>query len=204
MEIQLQELIEQIKKNGVEVAEGEASSIINSAKAEAEKIVADAKQEAEKILDKAKKENDRLVQVSEDSIRQAGRNLLITLRESVAKELDAVVKQKVAEAYSKQELAGLIAAVVSAWAKNPEAEDISVLLNQKDLEQLEASLLSALKENMLSGVTLKPNNTFSGGFRISVNNGTAYYDYSAEAVTEMLSAYLNPRVTALMKEAEGV
>ena len=55
---------------------------------------------------------------------------------------------------------------------------------------------------MLQGVTLKANDNFNGGFRIAVNNGSAYYDYSTEAVTQMLSVYLNPRVTALLKEAE--
>ena len=38
MEIQLQELIDQIKKDGVDAAETEAQSILDSAKAEAEKI----------------------------------------------------------------------------------------------------------------------------------------------------------------------
>ena len=42
MEIQLQELIDQIKKDGVGVAETEAEKIISSAKEEAEKIVAGA------------------------------------------------------------------------------------------------------------------------------------------------------------------
>ena len=41
MEIQLQELIDQIKKDGVEAAETEAEAILNSAKAAAEKIIAD-------------------------------------------------------------------------------------------------------------------------------------------------------------------
>ena len=31
-----------------------------------------------------------------------------------------------------------------------------------------------------------------------------YYDYSAEAVTELLSAYLTPKLISLMKEAENV
>ena len=38
MEIQLQELIDQIKKDGVSAAEAEAASIISAAKAEAEKM----------------------------------------------------------------------------------------------------------------------------------------------------------------------
>ena len=48
MEIQLQELIDQIKNDGVKAAEAEAASILESAKAEAEKIISDAKAEAEK------------------------------------------------------------------------------------------------------------------------------------------------------------
>ena len=49
MEIQLQELIDQIKKDGVGAAENEAEKILASAKEEAEKIVRDAKAEANKI-----------------------------------------------------------------------------------------------------------------------------------------------------------
>ncbi len=204
MEIQLQELIEQIKKDGVEAAEIKAASILASANAQAEKIISDAKAEAERILLEAKENNERLVRVSEDSIRQAGRNLLISFRESVNKELDAVIGSNVAVVYSSDDLSSLIANVVESWSKNTDSDDISVLLNNKDLTSLENSLLAALKEKMLGGVTIKPNDNFDGGFRIAVNNGTAYYDYSAQAVTEMLSTYLNPRVTALMKEAEEV
>ena len=57
MEIQLQELIEQIKKDGVEAAEAQAEEVINSAKAKAEKIIADAQAQAERILQEAKQEN---------------------------------------------------------------------------------------------------------------------------------------------------
>ena len=202
MEIQLQELIDQIKKDGVEVAENEASSIVASANEKAERIIADAKAEAERILAEAKKENEQLVRSSEDAIRQAGRNLLISFRESVANELDSVVGEKISEVYSSEKLSEIIVNVVEEWSKNADVDDISVLLNENDAEKLEEGILAALKERMLGGVTIKPNDNFDGGFRIAVNNGSAYYDYSKEAVTEMLSTYLNPRVKALMKEAE--
>ena len=90
MEIQLQELIEQIKKDGVEAAETRAEAILEAAKAEAEKIISDAQAQADKIMLNAKAENERMVKSSEDAIRQAGRNLLISFRESVTKELNAI------------------------------------------------------------------------------------------------------------------
>lgn len=202
MEIHLQELLDKIKKDGVEVAEGEAKAIVDSAKAEAEKIISDAKAKAEKIILDAKAENEKIVQSGEDAITQAGRNLLISFRQSVATELSAVVGEKVKAVYSSDAIAETIAKVVENWSKNPNTDNLSVILNSGDLEKFEATLLSALKSKMLNGVTLKPNDNFDGGFRIAVNNGAAYYDYSAEAVTEMLSNYLSPKVTELLKKAE--
>ena len=49
MEMQLQELISQIKRDGVEAAEAKAQSIVGSAQAEAEKIISDAQAQAENL-----------------------------------------------------------------------------------------------------------------------------------------------------------
>ena len=201
MEIQLQELIEQIKKDGVAAAEAEAASIVEAAKAEAEKIVADAQAQAEKLKADAKAENERTVKSGEDALRQAGRNLLISFRESVARELTAIAGENVAAVYSSEALAQLILRVVEGWASKPEAEDLTVILNSADLHALEETLLAGLKEKMLKGVTLKANDHFDGGFRIAVQDGKAYYDYSAEAVVDMLTGYLSPKVAARLKEA---
>ncbi len=202
MEIQLQELIEQIKKDGVDAAETQAAAILESAKAEAEKIVAEAKLQADKLIADAKSENEKTVKSGEDAIRQAGRNLLISFRESVTRELKAIVSDNVNAVYSSDDFAKLIVSAVEAWAGKPESDDITVILNGSDLAKLEEALLAELKAKMLGGVTLKANDNFDGGFRVAVNNGAVYYDYSAEAVTDMLSNYLSPRVTALLKEAE--
>ena len=202
MEIQLKELIDQIKKDGVEAAESEAQAILKAANDEAEKIIFSAKAEAERILQEAKKENERMVKSSEDAIRQAGRNLLISFRESVTRELKAIVGENVTVAYSSEAFAELIISIVENWANKPDAEDIAVILNTQDLNKLEETLLAALKEKMLKDITLKANDNFDGGFRIAVNNGSAYYDYSAEAVVDMLSNYLSPKVTELLKEAK--
>jgi V/A-type H+-transporting ATPase subunit E len=150
----------------------------------------------------AKAENEKTVKSGEDAIRQAGRNLLISFRESVTRELGAIVGGNVNAVYSSDAFAKLVVNAVESWTGKPEAEDIAVILNSADLEKLEGALLAELKAKMLGGVTLKANDSFDGGFRIAVNNGAVYYDYSAEAVTDMLSNYLSPKVTALLKEAE--
>ncbi|MBR2413514.1 MAG: V-type ATP synthase subunit E [Clostridia bacterium] len=202
MEIQLQELIEQIKKDGVCAAEEKSAAIINEAEATAARIIAEARAEADKMIADAKAENAKTVKSGEDALRQAGRNLLISFRESVAKELNALVSKNVNAVYSSADFAGLIENAVANWAGKPEADDLAVILNSADLAKMENTLLAVLKARLGEGVTLKANDRFDGGFRIAVNNGAVYYDYSAEAVTDMLSAYLSPKVTALLKEAE--
>ena len=202
MEVQLQELIDQIKKEGVETAEVEAKTIVDAAKLEAEKIIEEAKSQANKILNDAKIETERMTKSSEDIIRQSGRNLLISFRESVSRELKAIIEANVSAVYSSETIAQIIVDVVVNWASKPEAEDIAVIMNAEDLDKLEETVLAALKEKMLSGITLKANDNFDGGFRIAVNDGSVYYDYSAEAVVDMLSNYLSPKLTELLKEAK--
>lgn len=202
MEIQLQELIAEIKQNGVEAAEAEAKSIVEAAKAEADKIISDAKAKADKILADAKAENEKMIRSGEDAIRQAGRNLLISFRESVARELKAVISENVEAVYSSEAFSELVVHTVEAWAKSPDTEELSVLLNEKDLGSIENTVLSALKKRMIEGVTLKANDNFDGGFRVAVNSDGAYYDYSADAVVEMLANYLSPRVSELLREAK--
>ena len=201
MDTQVEELIDRIKKDGVDAAENSASEIISQAEKEAEKIISNAKAEAEKILKQAKEENARMEKASEDAIKQAGRNLLLAFRDSITKELSALVSDEVSKTYSKDMLSKLIPEVIKGWARNTSAEDVSVLLNEKDLAEVESGLKAALKAEIAKGLTLKADNSISNGFRIGVKDGAAFYDYSAEAVAELFSAYLNPKVSALMKEA---
>ena len=161
MEVQLQELIEQIKKDGVETAEAEAKAIVEAAKSDAEKIIADAKAQADKILSLARTETERMTKSSEDAIRQAGRNLLISFRESVTRELNAIIGENVTAVYSSDAFEGLIISIVENWANKPDAEDITVILNTQDLNKLEEALQAALKEKMLKGITLKANDNLT-------------------------------------------
>ena len=98
-------------------------------------------------------------------------------------------------------MAKLVPETVKAWVNNADASELSVLLSEKDLQDLEKSLTAELKSEIAKGLEIKPDKTLSAGFRIGVKNGAAYYDYSAESLAEMFAAYLNPKVAGLMKEA---
>ncbi len=201
MDVQLQELIDKIKRDGVAVAENSASEMISNAEKEAKRIIDNAKREAENIVSQAKEEASRFEKSSEDSIKQASRNLLLQFRDSVTKELSSIVNETVSDSISKDSLEKLIPEIIKEWTKNSDAKDISVLLSEKDLQTLESSFKNSLKNEISQGLTLKIDNSLSKGFRVGIKDGAAFYDFSAETVAELFTAYLNPKVSALMKEA---
>ena len=201
MDVQLQELIDKIKKDGVASAETSAQKIIADAEKKAQAIINEAQEKADGIIKNAKAETERMEKASEDAIEQAGRNLIISFRDGITKELNAIVTEKTEKALEKDTLKKLVPETVKAWAQNQDASDLAVLLSPKDLKALEADLKSSLKAQISKGLVIKQDSSVTSGFRIGAKDGSAFYDFSAEEVAELFSAYLNPRVTALMKNA---
>ncbi len=201
MDVQLQELIDKIKKDGVASAQSSAAAIVAEAEKKAAAIVAEAEEKAAGIVKAAKSETERMEKASIDAVRQAGRNLILEFRDSITAELSALTASETAASYSADMLKTLIPETVKAWAMKPEAESLTVLLSEKDCAALESNLKAALKAVIAKGVEVKADRSLASGFRIGLKDGAAYYDFSAESVAELFSAYLNPRVASIMKDA---
>ena len=201
MDIQLQELIDKIKRDGIANAETEKNRIISEAERKAAVIVKDAEAKADAAIKAAKAETERMEKASEDAITQAGRNLIISFRDGINKELQALVNAETEKAMDKDLLKKLIPDVVKAWAATPEAEGLAVLLPEDDLKALESGFKTSLKTQLSKGLEIKSDSSLSSGFRIGSKNGEAFYDFSAEEVANLFSAYLNPKTTELMKKA---
>lgn len=201
MDVQLQELIDKIKRDGVASAENSAGKIIAEAEKKAAAIIREAETKADSIIRTAKAETERMEKASEDAIIQAGRNLIISFRDGINREVSALISAETEKAYDKDMLKKLIPETVKAWAADTAADDLSVLLPVKELKALEASLKTALKAKISKGLVIKGDAGLSSGFRIGTKDGSAFYDFSADEVAALFSAYLNPKTTELMKKA---
>ncbi|MCR5283987.1 MAG: V-type ATP synthase subunit E [Treponema sp.] len=201
MDVQLQELIDKIKKDGVAAAEKESAKTIAESEKKAEKIIADAQEKAAAIIKNAKIEAEKTEKASDEAIKQAARNMLLSFKDSLIKEFEGIILEDTSKAMSKDVLAKVIPETVKEWVKNTDASGLSVLLSEADLKALEAGLKNELKAQISKGMEVKADKSLSSGFRIGVNNGAAFYDYSAESLAEMFSTYLNPKVAALMNDA---
>lgn len=201
MDVQLQELIDKIKKDGVTAAEKQAAKIIAEAQEKAEGIISDAEAKGADIIKKAKAETARMEKSEEEAILQASRNMLLSFKESIVETLDGLVKEETAKATTAAVLKTLVPATVKAWAKNSDASEMSVLVAEKDLKALTAAFKTSLKAEIKKGLEIKPDKTIAAGFRIGVKNGAAFYDYSSDSISELFALYLNPKVAEILKTA---
>lgn len=203
MDVQLQELIDKIKKDGVGAAENAAATIIADAEKKASAIIEEAEKKANETEKRAQAEVARLEKASVDAITQASRNAILSFRDGINKELSAVVSAETSKAYNADMLKTLIPEVVKSWVSKSEANDITVLLSEKDLKVLSDGFSSALKAEIAKGVTIKADQSLENGFRIGTKDGVAFYDFSADSVADIFSAYLNPKTAKIMKDAAG-
>ena len=201
MEVQLQELVDKIKKDGVAAADEKAAEIIRAAEEKAKNIIEKAEAEAQESVKKAEAEALRFQKAAESSIDQAGRNTLISFRQGLLNELNAIIKAETAKNYDSTVLKNLIPEAVKGWVNTGNTENLSVILADKDLKELESSLSAALKDQIAKGMELKADSKIAGGFRIGTKDGSAYYDFSAEAVADLFSSYLSPKTAEILKNA---
>ncbi|TFG60788.1 MAG: V-type ATP synthase subunit E [Spirochaetales bacterium] len=200
MDVQLKELLEKIKEEGVKPAEEQSSALLLDAEKKAAQIVKDAQKKAEEILAQAKADIQKEERTGREALKQAGRDLLLALKNKITGLFDSVINMEVEKGLTGGKLEDIIVTLVKAWAETKSA-DITVLLSKTDLEKLEKSLKSRLAAEMKKGVEIKPSAGVDAGFLISEKDGAAYYNFSVQGIGELLGEYLNVKLAGIIKEA---
>ena len=202
MEEQLKELIDKIKTEGVGEAEQKADEIKKEAERQAADIIAKARKEAEGIVGKAKAEAARFEETGKESVKHAGRDLVLELKSSITQLFETVVASEVKDSLSDDALQEIIPKLIASWQKKG-VDDIQVLLPPADIEKIEKGLLEKLSAEMKKGVEFKPLPEIQAGFRIGEKKGEAYYDFTDKGITEHLVEYLSPKLAECIKEESG-
>ncbi|NQT32458.1 MAG: V-type ATP synthase subunit E [Candidatus Omnitrophica bacterium] len=198
MEMDLKNIIEKIKSEGVDEAQQKATVIISEAKKEAVKTIQGAEAEKETIIKKAKVDADKLKTNAEEAVRQAARDVLLGLKDSIVALFDKVTKKDVAKTLTPKVLTEMIVRLVDKFQESGKTE-VEVLLSDKDKAALEETLFANLKKEIAAGVTLKASSALESGFRIGKKGESSYYDFTDEAITEAFKIFLNPRMEEILE-----
>ncbi len=199
MSIQVKELIDKIKNEGVLAAEAEAEVIVSEAEEKAAQLIKDAQAKADFYKAQAEKDIAQQKAAGREALKQAARDVLIGLDKQLMKRFDAVIIESVDAALTTALTEKIIVDLVHAWAAKGE-EGVKVILSSKDAEKLQESLQGKLSQSLKEGVEIIPSAKFAKGFRIGGSSGVLY-DFSNESIAEVLSQALSPDLAAALKEA---
>jgi len=182
MELQIQDLVTSIRKEGVEAAKAEAEKIITKAKEEAKAIIDDAKAQAEKTVEDASKEISVLRQSARVSAEQAKRDAMLSLRKEVQDTYGQLLKKEVSKAVSDEKL---LASLISAAVEGQDASALTAEVS-KVSDKLKTELSALLKK----GLVLKPVRDLEAGFRLVSNDGSGYLDCSDEELSAIVAHFM--------------
>src|SRR5215470_3077279 len=104
MEILVQELIDKIKKDGINAASEDASRIKENAEAEAQRIVDVARKEADNIIYRSKQDAERSEKAGIAALEQASRNLILEFRDEIHALLNRIINECVSARYDNDVL----------------------------------------------------------------------------------------------------
>jgi len=202
MSQQIQELINKIKSDGINEAEKKAQEIESDSRKRAEGIIKDAEKKAADIVVKAEQKGKIIEGSTKIALRQASRDMLLSLREEIGKVLMKIISSDVNVAFSAENLSALILESVKGYLKlNKDVSDITVTVSDKDLKKLKDGYITKLKSGIKDDITFRSSDSIDTGFTISFDDGRSYFDFSDASVIEYLGRYVNAEVAEILKES---
>ena len=180
MELQIQDLVSSIRKEGIEAANAEAESIIAEAKKKAESIVAGAKSEAQQYKDAAEKEIAILRESAAVSAEQAKRDAVLAFKTEIQGEFEKILSADIGKELSGAALGKLIRAAVAGENVADYAAEVS---------EVSDVLKKELAEEIKKGLEIRPTKDVQKGFRLAAKDGSGYFDCSDDGIMEMLMPY---------------
>ena len=180
MELQIQDLVTSIRKEGVDAANAEADSIIAEARKKADAIISDAKAEAAAAKAGAEKEIGVMKESAAVSAEQAKRDAMLSFKTEVQKEYEKLLKNDIRKELSGAALGKLIRAALAG-------EDVAQY--SAEVAAVSDELKAELADEIRNGLEIKPTRGVNAGFRLAAKDGSGYLDCTDDAIAEMMMPY---------------
>lgn len=180
MELQIQDLVSSIRKEGIEAANAEAESIVAEAKSKAESIVATAKTEAQQLKDASEKEIAILKESAAVSAEQAKRDAVLAFKSEIQGEFEKILAADIRKELKGESLGKLIRAAVAG-------EDVSAFA--AEVSEVSEALKGELAQEIKDGLEIRPAKNVQSGFRLAAKDGSGFFDCSDDGIMEMLMPY---------------
>lgn len=196
----LQSLLAKIQEQGLDKANAERAAIIKKAEQDAAEITAKAKAAADAMRRAAEEECASLTKRAESAVKQAARDIVLKLNVELKERLNAILQENTANAMTPELMGRIINEMAAAYIKDGKQEaKLEVLVSPKSLEEMNAALKGSLKDSFVKQPALFADMELGGGLKVSVSGNDVFYDFSDDAITDIVAAYIGPRLAAIVK-----
>ena len=184
----LQGLLEKINRDGVEKAEAEARKIIDDARAKADALIKDALAQTAQSKADAEKTSAAYAERAAETIRQAARDIVIGVKDSVTALLENLLAKDVDKALGDETAATQIV-----------ADAIKDLTGPGEI-RCGAKLAKTLNSQLstLNSFTVTTDEALGAGFTVKLDNGRVEHDFTAETISTELAKRLRPDLAKLL------
>lgn len=196
---ELQNLLDKFHEEGVKKTEAECAELIKGARKEAQLIKEQAQAEAAAMLKAAEEQSAALEARAKNAIQQAARDIILKLQSELVSRITSAVAGAADQALSPDFMAALIRELATKFAAAPNVS-ISILTSVKDVAALEKALQGALLNSFHTAPKVLSNPGIKGGCEVSFKDGQVYFDFTEEAVTELVSDFIGPKLAELLEK----
>lgn len=195
----IQGLLERIQSEGIAKAEAEQKRILEEAEQKAKEILSDAKAKAAEIVKNAEEEASVSEKKGNAAVKQAARDVILSLQSDLQNRLEKLVRDSIGEALTPEVLAKIILSMSEKFMTQ-ESSSLEVLLSKNDADALTAGLKAGLLAGLKAAPEIKVGGGMSAGLKIGIKGSDLYFDFSDDALTDVICSYAGPKVAAAIKE----
>lgn len=194
----LDKLIATLKSEAIEAAENEANEIVEKARQQAQNIINQAEIKSAELLDDARKEAEATLEKGQGALKQAARDLTVSVRNDLLKLFKAVLEKEVKNNFTPDLMEKAILKAV---------ENVGSGAALKLPESMETKLTEKIQKRLQESENLHSITRDAGlpqGFIVAKTDQGWSYHISPEEVAELLNVNLSPKWVQLLKNDSEV
>lgn len=189
----LDKLIAKLKSEAIDAAEKEANDIIENAKTQALSILNDAQVKSDELLKNAEKESEANKAKAKGAMKQAARDLTVTLRNDLLNLLGNVLEKEVEKTFTADLIQTAVIKVI---------ENVGSGVALKLPKNLELELADQIQKRLQTSediISVTTTNSLVNSFSISKTEEGWSYDISPEEVANLLNTHFSPKWLDILK-----
>jgi V/A-type H+-transporting ATPase subunit E len=214
----VQELIDQIRGQGVKAAQDEGERILAEARKEAAAVRAKAQAEATEMLAAARAQVAADKAAGAEAIRNAARDSLLQLRNQVRQAFEIHVRRLVSQhTVDTDFVRSLVLVLAGKAAEQYVTDQDAVIFVSSSIagtseqtapegtlrKKINKAVLGATGAMLREGIQLLPDDGITGGARVRLVGEDLEIDMTDQALSRLLLKQLLPRYQAIVQQEQG-